>query len=57
MIFSPDHNKQAQEVIFIRIYGMVLETELDFNLHLKNVQNKVNKVIFENSRTPFLEHH
>ena len=45
MIFSPDHNKLAQEVIFIRIYGMVLETELDFNLHLKNVQNKVNKTI------------
>ena len=45
MIFSPDHNKQAEEVIFIRIYGMVLETELDFHLHLKNVQNKVNKTI------------
>ena len=25
--------------------GMVLETKLDFNLHLKNVQNKVNKTI------------
>ena len=24
---------------------MVLETRLDFNLHLKNVQNKVNKTI------------
>ena len=45
MIFNPDHNKQAQEVIFSRSYGMVLETELDFNLHLKNVQNKVNKAI------------
>ena len=25
--------------------GMVLDTRLDFNLHLKNVQNKVNKTI------------
>ena len=25
--------------------GMVLDTELDFSLHLKNVQNKVNKTI------------
>ena len=25
--------------------GMVLDTKLDFNLHLKNVQNKVNKTI------------
>ena len=25
--------------------GMVLDTRLDFNLHLKNVQNKVNKAI------------
>ena len=24
--------------------GMVLDTKLDFNLHLKNVQNKVNKI-------------
>ena len=26
-------------------FGMVLDTRLDFNLHLKNVQNKVNKTI------------
>ena len=69
MIFNPDPNKQAQEVIFSRKInkinhppsyfnqnlvksssthkhlGMVLETKLDFNLHLKNVQNKVNKTI------------
>ena len=25
--------------------GMVLDTRLDFNLHLENVQNKVNKTI------------
>ena len=25
--------------------GMVLDTRLDFNLHLKNVQNKVNKTM------------
>ena len=25
--------------------GMILDTRLDFNLHLKNVQNKVNKTI------------
>ena len=25
--------------------GMVLDTRLDFNLHLKNVQNKVNKTV------------
>ena len=31
--------------------GLVLDTRLDFNLHLKNVQNKVN------SRTLYLEHH
>ena len=69
MIFNPDPNKQAQQVIFSRKInkinhpssyfnqnlvkssstrkhlGMVLETKLDFNLHLKNVQNKVNKTI------------
>ena len=26
-------------------YGMILDTKLDFSLHLKNVQNKVNKTI------------
>ena len=25
--------------------GMILDTKLDFSLHLKNVQNKVNKTI------------
>ena len=28
-----------------RHLGMVLDTKLDFSLHLKNVQNKVNKTI------------
>ena len=64
MRFTPDPNKQAQEVIFSRkinklddplLYfnqnqthkhlGMVLDTKSYFNLHLKNVQNKVNKAI------------
>ena len=39
--------------------GMILDTRLDLNLHLKNVQSKVNKTIgfLRNSRTPYLEHH
>ena len=69
MRFSPDHNKQAQEVFFSRKINkidhpplyfnqnlvksssthkdleMVLDTTLDFNFHLKNIQNKVNKTI------------
>ena len=32
--------------------GMVLDTILDFNLHLKNVQNKVNKTL---ALLPYLE--
>ena len=34
--------------------GMVLDTRLYFNLHLKNAQNKVNT---SNSKIPYLEHH
>ena len=48
MGFNPEPNKQAQEVIFSRKtdkIGMEFDTRLDFNLHLKNVQNKVNKTI------------
>ena len=48
MGFNPEPNKQAQEVIFSRKtdkIGMEFDTRLDFNLHLKNLQNKVNKTI------------
>ena len=85
MSFSPNPNKQPQEVIFNRkinkidhppLYlnqnlvksssshkhlGMVFVTGLDFNLHLKNVQNKVNitiglllKLQKTLARTPFI---
>ena len=39
--------------------GMVLNIRLDFNLHLKNVQNKVNKTIglLRKLQNTFLEHH
>ena len=39
--------------------GMVLNIRLDFNLHLKKVQNKVNKTIglLRKLQNTFLEHH
>ena len=39
--------------------AIVLGTRLDFNLHLENVQDKVNKTIvfFANTRKLYLEHH
>ena len=67
MIFNPDPNKQAQEVLFSRkihksslpslIFnnnivtqssthsGMVLDTKLHFQKHLKSIFSKVNKTI------------
>ena len=56
MIFSRKFNKVDHPLLYFnqnllksstthKHLGMVFDTRLDFNLHLQNVQNKVNKTI------------
>ena len=56
MIFSGKSNKIDHPPLYFnenlvkssstqKHLGMILDTKLDFSLHLKNVQNKVNKTI------------
>ena len=56
VIFSRKNNKIDHPLLYFnqnlvksssthKRFGMILDTKLDLNLHLKNVQNKVNKAI------------